>query len=54
MTRTTTLLDLVTAVGEYSRSEAELIATVVDMVNKTEMSGVRDVCWPVPLASLRC
>ena len=34
MTRTTTLLDLVTAVGEYSRSEAELIATVVYMVNK--------------------
>ena len=34
MTRTNTLLDLVTAVGEYSRSEAELIATVVYMVNK--------------------
>ena len=28
-----TLLDLVNAVAEYSRSEAELIATVVYMVN---------------------
>ena len=29
-----TLLDLVSAVGEYARSEAELIATVVYMVNQ--------------------
>jgi hypothetical protein len=29
-----TLLDLVNAVAEYARSEAELIATVVYMVNQ--------------------
>ena len=29
-----TLLDLVSAVAEYARSEAELIATVVYMVNQ--------------------
>ena len=29
-----TLLDLVSAVGEYARSEAELIATVAYMVNQ--------------------
>jgi len=34
MTRMITLLDLVNAVAEYSRSEAELIATVVYMVNE--------------------
>ena len=34
MARMLTLLDLVNAVAEYSRSEAELIATVVYMVNQ--------------------
>ena len=34
MARMTTLLDLVDAVAEYARSEAELIATVVYMVNR--------------------
>ena len=34
MARTITLLDLVNAVAEHSRSEAELIATVVYMVNR--------------------
>src|SRR5439155_26967238 len=34
MVRNTTLLDLVNAVAEYSHSEAELIATVVYMVNR--------------------
>jgi hypothetical protein len=34
MARNITLLDLVNAVAEYSRSEAELIATVVYMVNE--------------------
>ena len=34
MARTPTLLELVNAVAEYSRSEAELIATVVYMVNQ--------------------
>ena len=34
MTRMTTLLDLVDAVAEYARSDAELIATVVYMVNR--------------------
>jgi len=29
-----TLLDLVNAVGEYARSEAEVIATIVSMVNQ--------------------
>jgi hypothetical protein len=33
MVRNTTLLDLVNAVAEYARSDAELIATVVYMVN---------------------
>ncbi len=33
MARMTTLLDLVNAVNEYARSDAELIATVVYMVN---------------------
>ena len=33
MARMTTLLDLVDAVAEYARSDAELIATVVYMVN---------------------
>ena len=33
MTPNTTLLDLVSAVAEHARSEAELIATVVYMVN---------------------
>ena len=33
MARNITLLDLVNAVAEYSRSEAEVIATVVYMVN---------------------
>jgi len=33
MARMTTLLDLVNAVSEYARSDAELIATVVYMVN---------------------
>src|SRR5690242_11313953 len=34
MARNITLLDIVNAVAEYSRSEAELIATVVYMVNE--------------------
>jgi len=34
MARMITLLDLVNAVAEYSRSDAELIATVVYMVNE--------------------
>ena len=34
MARMITLLDLVNAVAEYSRSEAELIATDVYMVNE--------------------
>ena len=33
MAQTTTLLDLVKAVGEHARTEAELVATVVYMVN---------------------
>ena len=33
MARKTTLLDLVTAVSEYSRTDAEVIATVIHMVN---------------------
>jgi hypothetical protein len=35
-----TLLELVAAVGEYARSEAEVIATVVHMVN----SGTVRLC----------
>ena len=34
MPRNVTLLELVNAVAEHTRSEAELIATVVYMVNK--------------------
>jgi hypothetical protein len=34
MTPNITLLDLVTAVGEHARSEAEVIATIVFMVNQ--------------------
>jgi len=37
MARMTTLLDLVNAVNEYARSEAELIATVVYMVNSGQV-----------------
>jgi len=37
MTRRLTLLDLVNAVAECSRSEAELIATVVYMVNRGDV-----------------
>ena len=33
MTRNTTLLDLVSAVAKYARSDSELIATVAYMVN---------------------
>ena len=33
MPRMTSLLDLVNSVAEYALSDAELIATVVDMVN---------------------
>ena len=33
MARNTTLLDLVTAVSEYARTDAEVVATVVYMVN---------------------
>jgi hypothetical protein len=33
MARTLTLLDLVTAVQDVTRSEAEAIATIVDLVN---------------------
>jgi hypothetical protein len=34
MTRNVTLLDLVTAVAEYANSEAEVVATIVCMVNQ--------------------
>jgi len=34
MARMTTLLDLVDAVAEYARCDAELIATIVYMVNR--------------------
>ena len=34
MARNVTLLDLVNAVGEHARSEAEMIATIVYMVNQ--------------------
>ena len=34
MTRNVTLLDLVNAVAEHARSEAEMIATIVYMVNQ--------------------
>lgn len=34
MTRNVTLLDLVSAVAEHARTEAEVIATVVYMVNR--------------------
>ncbi len=40
MKRTTTLLDLVAAVAEQARNEAELVATVVYMVN----SGAVRLC----------
>ena len=33
MTRSVTLLDLITAVTRYARSDAEVVATVVHMVN---------------------
>jgi hypothetical protein len=35
---TATLLDLVTAVSEVSRTEAEVIATVVHLVNSGEVT----------------
>jgi hypothetical protein len=38
MTRTTTLLDLVTAVSRSAASEAEVIATVVSLVNSGEVT----------------
>ena len=47
---TATLLDLVTAVSEVSRTEAEVIATVVHLVNSGEVTlcgnfrGVRFDC----------
>lgn len=34
MTPNVTLLDLVNAVAEYARSEAEIVATIVCMVNQ--------------------
>ena len=37
MTLNVTLLDLVNAVGEHARSEAELIATVVYLVNSGQV-----------------
>jgi hypothetical protein len=40
MTQDITLLDLVTAVSEHTRGEAELIATVVHLVN----SGIVRLC----------
>jgi hypothetical protein len=40
MTQDITLLDLVTAVSEHARNEAELIATVVHLVN----SGIVRLC----------
>ena len=33
MTHTVTLLDLVTAVAQYARTDAEVVATVVYLVN---------------------
>jgi hypothetical protein len=40
MARDTTLLDLVTTVSRYARSEAEILATVVELVN----SGAVHLC----------
>ena len=40
MARQTTLLDLVKAVSEYASTDAEVVATVVYMVN----SGVVQLC----------
>lgn len=40
MTQDITLLDLVTAVSEHARGEAEVIATVVHLVN----SGIVRLC----------
>jgi hypothetical protein len=40
MARQTTLLDLVKAVSEYSANDAEVVATVVHMVN----SGMVQLC----------
>ncbi len=40
MTRQTTLLDLVKAVSEYADTDAEVVATVVHMVN----SGMVTLC----------
>ena len=40
MARDTTLLELVSAVANHARSDAELIATVVDLVN----SGAVRLC----------
>jgi len=37
MPRNVTLLDLVNAVAEHTRSEAELIATVAYMVNRSHV-----------------
>ena len=37
MTRNLTLLDLVTAVAEHARSDNEVIATVVYMVNRGDV-----------------
>ena len=52
MTHTVTLLDLVTAVSQYARTDAEVVATVVYLVNTGKVRlggnfrGARFVCDP--------
>ena len=38
MTRNTTLLELVDTIGEHARTEGELIATVIELVNSGRVS----------------
>ena len=67
MARSSTLLDLVTAVSEHARTEAELLATVVYLVNSGRVRlcgnfrgarfdlsevGVASQCQPSPAALL--
>jgi hypothetical protein len=50
MTHTVTLLDLVTAVSRYARTDAEVVATVVYLVNTGKVRlggnfrGARFIC----------
>jgi hypothetical protein len=55
MTRTVTLLDLVQAVSQFARTDAEVVATVVYLVNSGKVTlggnfrGARFSCderWP--------